>query len=177
MFFFCSFWVHFLDYFLITCLTTFGSILEPILGPDRTKKGQDEPKRAIKRFTEPKLSNSKNLKKPLVFQCFWGPEPPKRASRGPRRLPRSTQRAPKLQQKGFQKQTQKLPNFEPLLVPFWAPFWNAKVVQKGTKNRTTFGTVSLRLSRVRMTPNQELNESGEKGTVIGIIFSKRKGGI
>ena len=28
-----------------------------------------------------------------------------------------------------------------------------------------------------MMPNQELNESGEKGTVTGIIFSKRKGGI
>ena len=28
-----------------------------------------------------------------------------------------------------------------------------------------------------MTPERELNESGEKGTVIGIILSKRKGGI
>ena len=26
-------------------------------------------------------------------------------------------------------------------------------------------------------PVQELNESGEKGTVTGIIFSKRKGGM
>ncbi len=26
-------------------------------------------------------------------------------------------------------------------------------------------------------PERELNESGEKGTVTGIIFSKRKGGI
>ena len=28
-----------------------------------------------------------------------------------------------------------------------------------------------------MTPEQELNESGEKGIVTGIILSKRKGGI
>ena len=28
-----------------------------------------------------------------------------------------------------------------------------------------------------MTPERELNESGEKATVTGIIFSKRKGGI
>ena len=60
---FCSFWVHFFDHFLITFWATFGPILGPILGPDRPKKGQDEPKRAIKRFTEPKLCNSKNLKK------------------------------------------------------------------------------------------------------------------
>ena len=60
-------WDHFLDHFLLTFWTTFGLILEPILGPDRTKKGQDEPKRAIKRFTEPKLCNSKNIKTKYVF--------------------------------------------------------------------------------------------------------------
>jgi len=51
------------------------------------------------------------------------------------------------------------------------------VVQKGTKNGTTFGTLSLRISRLRKVSEQELNESGEKGTVTGIILSERKGGI
>ena len=63
------------------------------------------------------------------------------------------------------------------MAPFWGPFWDPKVVQKGTKNGTTFGIPKPRISRVHIMPNQELNESGEKGTVIGIIFSKRKGGI
>ena len=31
-----------------------GTILGPIFGPDRPKRGQDEPKRAIRRFKEPK---------------------------------------------------------------------------------------------------------------------------
>ena len=70
-----------------------------------------------------------------------------------------------------------LPKFEPLLAPFWDPFWDPKVIQKETKNGTTFGTLSLRISEVHIMPERELNESGEKGTVIGIIFSKRKGGI
>ena len=50
---FCKICDHFLDPFWITFSTTFGPILGSILGPDRPKKGQDELKRAIKRFTEP----------------------------------------------------------------------------------------------------------------------------
>ena len=69
-----------------------GTILGPTLGPDRPKRGQDEPKRAIRSFKEPKSCIFKNLKKPKVFYCFWIQRPPKRTSRGPRRLPRDTQR-------------------------------------------------------------------------------------
>merc|ERR1712078_206045 len=73
----------------------FGHLLGPILGSDRPKRGQDEPKRAIRSFKEPKSCIFKNLKKPSVFAGFWVRKPPKRASRDPRRLPRGTQRAPK----------------------------------------------------------------------------------
>ena len=70
-----------------------------------------------------------------------------------------------------------LTSFGTILGPFWGPFWDPKVVQKETKNETTFGTPRLRLISVHIMPERELNESGEKGTVTGIIFSKRKGGI
>ena len=69
-----------------------GNFLGFILGPDRPKRGQDEPKRAIRSFKEPKSCIFKNLKKPTIFECFWMQRPPKRTSRGPRRLPRDTQR-------------------------------------------------------------------------------------
>jgi len=38
-------------------------------------------------------------------------------------------------------------------------------------------SLSLRISRVHIMLKRELNESCEKGTVTGIILSKRKGGI
>ena len=88
-----------------------GTILGPILGAARPKRGQDEPKRAIRSFKEPKSCIFKNLKKPSFFLCFWMQRPPKRTSRGPRRLPRDTQRdtqrCPKLGQKVAKKWTQK----------------------------------------------------------------------
>jgi hypothetical protein len=68
---------------------------------------QDEPKRAIRSFKEPKSCIFKNLKKPPVFEGFWVRRPPKRASRDPRRLPRGTQRAPKPPKK-IQKVIKKL---------------------------------------------------------------------
>ena len=98
--FLCSCW----DHFLITFWATFVPILGPILGSDRPKKGQDEPKRAIKRFTQSQNSAMpKTLKNNWFSNVFRVQRPPNRASRGPRRLPRGTQRAPKLQQKGIQK--------------------------------------------------------------------------
>ena len=120
------FWTTFLSLFG----PLLGPILGPILGPDRPKRGQDEPKRAIKTFKEPKSCIFKNLKKPSVFLGFWVQRLPKRASRGPRRLPRSTQRAPKPQKKGIQKGTQKLTIFGPILGSFWSPFWDPKLLQK-----------------------------------------------
>ena len=44
-----------------------GTIMGSILGPDRPKRGQDEPKRAIRSFKEPKSCIFKNLKKPIDF--------------------------------------------------------------------------------------------------------------
>ena len=92
---FDNFWCHFLPTFWSLFGPLLGTILGPNLGPDRPKRGQDEPKRTIRSFKEPKSCIFKNLKKPPIFEGFWVQRPPKRASRDPRRLPRGTQRAPK----------------------------------------------------------------------------------
>ena len=149
--------------------------ISTITGQIGPRRGQDEPKRAIKSFKDQKSYIFKKWFSHRTVGIFSLLRPPKRASRGPRRLPRGTQRAPKPQKKGIQKGTQKLAIFGPILGPFWGPFWDPKLLQKGTKNGTTFGTPRCRLSGVRMTPNQELNASGEKATGAGIILSKRKG--
>ena len=47
--------------------TIWGLILGAILGPNRPKRSQNEPKRAIKSPKVPKTYNTKNLKKPFVF--------------------------------------------------------------------------------------------------------------
>ena len=64
-----------------------------------------------------------------------------------------------------------------MLCTFWGPFWGQKLLQTATKNETSFGTLSLRLSEVGEMRFWELNESGEKATGAGIILDKRKGGI
>ena len=73
---------HFFEHFVITFWTTFRHILGPILGPDRPKKGQEEPEMAIKRIKDPKSCISKNLN--LSFSMFLG-------SRGLLREPQGAQ--------------------------------------------------------------------------------------
>ena len=58
-----------------------GSIRGSILGSDRPKRGQDGPKRTIKRCKIPKTCICKKV--------FGGPRPSKTGSEDPRRLPRS----------------------------------------------------------------------------------------
>ena len=91
LFIFGKIWDHFLDHFLITFWAHFGPILGPILGPDRPKKGQDEPRRAIKRFTRPKLCNSKNIKNQRFFNVFGV----QKLAREPQETQEGSQEAPK----------------------------------------------------------------------------------
>ena len=60
---------------------------------------------------------------------------------------------------------------------FWYAFWSQKLLQKVTKNGTTFGTALRQLSRVSRSRFQELYERCGKAIGIGIIFSKEEGGI
>ena len=65
----------------------FGPLWGPFWGPfwDQIgpRRGQDGPKRATKSFKDLKSCICKKLKKPTVFQGFWGPEASNRGSRGP----------------------------------------------------------------------------------------------
>ena len=69
-----------------------GTILGFILGPDRPKRGQDEPKRAIRSFKEPNSCIFKNPKKTFIFWMFLDPEVPqenfKRLEKAPKRHPK-----------------------------------------------------------------------------------------
>ena len=92
--------------------TIFGPLWGPFWGPFwgqiGPRRGQDGLKRAIKSFKDPKICICKSLKKPSVFQGFWGPRLPKTASKSPRRLPRGTQRAPKPEKNRTQKMDPKI---------------------------------------------------------------------
>ena len=86
-----------------------GTVLGPILGPDRPKRGQDEPKRAIRSFKEPKSCISKSLKNPqffIVFGSRGSQENLKRPEKAPKRHPK---RHPKV----VQNLVKKWPKSEP----------------------------------------------------------------
>ena len=92
-----------LDYFGFFFGAFLGAILGSILGSDRPKTGQDEPKRAIRSFKEPKSCIFKNLKKPSVFSVFGSrgfPREPQEAREGSQETPKETPKGgPKLGQK------------------------------------------------------------------------------
>ena len=52
----------------------------------------------------------------------------------------------------------------------------SKPAQKETKNGTSFGARSLRISGVWESPKRKINERDEKGKASGNIVSKRTGG-
>ena len=64
------------------------NILGFVLGADRPKRGQDEPKRAIRSFKEPKSCIFKNLKKPNVFLMFLDPEASQENLKRPEKVPK-----------------------------------------------------------------------------------------
>ena len=86
-----------LNMFYTFFFTTFSKNVETHFGTHFgirvAQEGQDEPKRAIRSFKEPKTFIFKNLKKTNVFlKGFWLQRPLKTASRGRRRLPKVTQK-------------------------------------------------------------------------------------
>ena len=78
-----------------------GTILGPILGPDRPKRGQDEPKRAIRSFKEPKTYS---------FLVFLDPEASQENLKRPEKAPK---RHPKRHPKVVQNLVKKWPKSEP----------------------------------------------------------------
>ena len=83
-----------------------GSILGFILGPDRPKRGQDEPKRAIRISKSQKAAFSKSLKNPQFFSVFGSrgfPRKPQEAREGSQKTPKELQRWSKTWSKSGQK--------------------------------------------------------------------------
>merc|ERR1711963_1281179 len=77
-------------------------ILGPILGPDRPKRGQDEPKRAIRSFKEPKSCIFKNLKKITFLKVFGSgglPREPQETQEGSQEEPKELQNPQKKSKK------------------------------------------------------------------------------
>ena len=111
----------FFDNFLTIFLNTFGTILGSILGPDLPKRDQDEPKRAIRIFKEPKTCIYKKVVFALDCRHFFtleaSQESLKRSKKGPKRHPRSSKSPPKK----VWSWTQKLINFSPILEPKLGP--------------------------------------------------------
>ena len=86
--------------------TFLGTILGLILGPDRPKRGQDEPKRAIRSSKSQKAAFSKSLKNLQFFSVFGSrgfPREPQEAREGSQKTPKEIQRWSKTWSKSGQK--------------------------------------------------------------------------
>ena len=84
------------DNLLTNFLITFGTMLGPILGPDLPKRDQDEPKRAIRIFKEPKTCIYKKVVFALDCRHFFTLEASQESLKRPKKAPK---RYPKHQQK------------------------------------------------------------------------------
>ena len=122
----------------------------------------------------------------IYFGIRSGQEGAKMFPRGPSKTPKTqkaafakTMRFEGSQEppKDLQNPTKKESKNGPQNYKFLDQFWGQKLLQKGGKNETTFGSPRPCISGVHKMPNQELNERVAKGTGAGIILSKRKGGI
>ena len=94
----------------------FGPLWGPFWGPfwDQIgpRRGQDGPKRATKSFKDLKSCICKKLKKPSVFQGFWGPE----ASQ------QRPMKAPKRHTKSSKTSKTRDPKMDPQIINFWTKF-------------------------------------------------------
>ena len=105
--------------FWISFGTLFGQLLGPFWGQfwDQigTGRRQDGTKRAIKSSKDPKSCICKNLKKPSVFQGFWGPKASQESLRRPKKAPKREPKSSKTQQK-------RDPKMGPEIIICWTNF-------------------------------------------------------
>ena len=90
-------------------------ILGPILGPDRPKRGQDEPKRTIKSFKEPKNSIFKKVVLALDIRRFF-------ALRASQKSVKRPKKAPKRHPKNSKTPKKRDPKLDPKMIKFWTNF-------------------------------------------------------
>ena len=91
----------------------------PILGPDRPKRGQDEPKRTIKSFKEPKNCIFTKVVFAWDIHHFFALRASQKSVKGPKKAPKrhpknskTPKKGPKIGPKNYQK---KWTNFGPTL--------------------------------------------------------------
>ena len=132
--FFGSLFGHLLDHFWRPFWGPFWDQIGP-------RRGQDEPKRAIKSFKDPKSNLFKNIKNPSVFLMFLGsrglPREPQEAQEGSQEAPKELQNLPK---KGSKNRPQKSQVLDQFWLHFGAHFGTQKWTKNGTKNGTIFGS-------------------------------------
>ena len=91
--FFGPFWMILWTIFGLLFGPLLGTILGPIFGPDRPKRGQDEPKRAIRSFKDQKTAFSKPLKNIWFLHVFGSrgfPREPQEAQEGSQEAPKDS---------------------------------------------------------------------------------------
>ena len=96
---------------MVHFLSIFGYILGFVLGPDRPKRGQDEPKRAIRSSKSQKAAFSKSLKNHQFFSVFGSrgsQENLKRPEKAPKRHPKRHPKVSKTWSKSGQKVNPKM---------------------------------------------------------------------
>ena len=145
-----------------------------LIGP---RRGQDGTKRAIKDSKDPKSCICKNLKKPLVFQGFWGPGTSQESLRRPKKATKRHPKSSKTQQKRDPKMDHKIINFWTNFGAILGAILGPELAPKRDQKWDHFWNPQLRISGVRRMRKRKINESGEKATGAGIIFGKRKGVI
>merc|ERR1712047_34172 len=106
----CTFFNHFLHIFFTHFGTQFGI--------RAAQEGQDEPKRTIRSFKEPKTFIYKNLKKPLGFLKVFGY---RGLSRKPQEAEEGSQKAPKKSKTPKNRN----PKLSPKIIKKWNQFFGA----------------------------------------------------
>ena len=144
------------------------------MGPDRPKRGQDEPKRAIRSFKEPKTFIFKNLKKPIGFLKVFGY---RGLSRKPQEAQDGSQKAPKKSKTPKNRNPKLRPKIIKKIGTNFGAHSETQAQPKKNKSGPIFGTPFPRISGVQIMPRQKINERGKKSFLTDIILYKRKGGI
>ena len=106
-------------------------MLEPSLGSERPKRAKMNPRGPSRASKSQKTAFSKKWFSRGTFTIFSFLGPPKRESRGPRRLPKDTQRTPRPQKRN--------PKLDPKIIKIWtnfgAHFWTQKQSKKKQKKK------------------------------------------
>ena len=110
------FFVSLVDHLLVMFLEHFWGLFWEQIG---ARRGQNEPKRAIKSFKVQKSVIFKNLKKPSVVQGFWGPETSQESLRRRKRAPKRHPKSPEASKTIFGQ----------IRAPFCGFFWEPKLLQ------------------------------------------------